>query len=210
MIVCEHEQGTPGWHNDRSGIFTASMFGDLLTSKGEPCSKAKVDTAINLVLSSWLVSGEIASFQSYWMKRGTELEPEARETYEFETGSKVKEVGFCLDDSRAFGASPDGIIEDTGLVEIKCPAPNTMVSYYLSDKAPSQYYSQMQGQLMVTDMMWCDFFAYCPDMPSFLRRVPRDDIFITKLKQQLVVCIDELLKRKNILIERGYKPLEAA
>ena len=143
------------------------------------------------------LSGESTPhFQSEHMARGNELEPEARDYYELMTGNTVVEVGFILDDSEEFGCSPDGLVgEDSGL-EIKCPAPKTMVSYLRDPQVGvKKYWQQIQGCMWITKRDWWDFFAYHPEMPHVLVRVERDDDYIAKLSAEVDKAVAEILNQ---------------
>jgi hypothetical protein len=116
------------------------------------------------------------------MQRGNDLEPDAREMYEFISGNQVEEVGFILDDTSSYGCSPDGLILDSGGLEIKCPAPDTHVEYMQDNQAGvKKYWQQIQGCMWVTGRQWWDFFSYHPSMRHVLVRVERDDVYIAKL-----------------------------
>jgi predicted phage-related endonuclease len=131
------------------------------------------------------------------MQWGTEQEPNARAAYEVETGSIVMETGFVphsiIDMS---GASPDGLIGEDGLVEIKCPNTATHVDTLLGQEAPSKYVSQMQWQMACTGRQWCDFVSYDPRLPEnmqlFIQRINRDDKLIKDMEQEVIKFLGEL------------------
>jgi len=125
------------------------------------------------------------------------------------TGNAVDEIGFCLDDTGEYGASPDGLVGESGLLEVKCPAPHTHVGYLLGDKLPTKYVPQVMGQLAVTGLDFCDFASYCPGLDIFIVRVQRDEAYIDALKLALAAFQVEMDKRKGILLKLGYGPLEA-
>jgi len=184
MKVLDHEQGSKEWFAARAGLPTASNFDKLITTKGEPSKQAQ---KYMYQLAGEAITGtKEEGFQSDAMTRGIEMEGEARSLYSLATGLDVEEVGLCLMDGKVpAGASPDGLVGDDGLVEIKCPKLATHVEYMLADKMPTTYFQQVQGQLMVTDRDWCDFMSYYPAMPLFKVRVKRDDVFIEALKVEL-------------------------
>ena len=187
MIILDHEQGTDEWFAARLGKPSASAFSRLITVSGKPSSSASkyIDE-----LAGERLTGESEPFYSNsHMARGTELEPEARDHYEFVTGNSVKEYGFILDDSQEFGCSPDGIIQEGGL-EIKCPAASTMVKYQRDpQELVKAYYQQIQGCIWITDSKWWDAFAYHPNMSHVLIRVERNEDFITKLAEEVDAAI---------------------
>jgi len=178
MRILEEEQGSDEWFAARVGIPTASCFKELITSQGK--KSASFDKYCNTLAAARLMGRAPESFESDWMKRGTELEPQARAFYEFERDIEVPQVGLCLLDDGSAGASPDGLTDDCGL-EIKCPAPHTHVEYLSRGKLPAAYVPQVQGCLWICERDHWDFLSFHPDMPPLLIRVGRDDKFIAEL-----------------------------
>lgn len=183
MIIHDLPQGTPEWFAVRRGKPTASEFKQILTATGKPSTSAH--RYMCTLLAEWLAGDKLEAYENEWMRRGNELEPQAREMYEFVHDAEVVLVGFCEADDRSAGCSPDGLVGDDGLVEIKCPAPWTHVSYLLAGKCPADYVPQVQGQLMITERQWCDFISYHPDLPPLVVRVQRDEAFIAALREAL-------------------------
>lgn len=200
MIILDHEQGTPEWFAARMGKPSASGFSKLITAKGKPSTSA--DGYINQLIAECLTGESEPFYVNDHMARGTELEPDARDAYEFITGNWVEEYGFILADSEAFGCSPDGLIEvcsdghGKGGLEIKCGAATTQVKYLRDPQSlVKQYYQQIQGCMLVTGRDWWDAFAYHPEMAHVLVRVPRDEEFITKLAVEIKAATDEILNQ---------------
>lgn len=180
------EQGSEVWFELRMGRFTASTFKDLFSAK----TTAGYQKAIYSVVFERLTGESPENFQSDYMKRGNELEPLAREAYELEKFVDVEDGGFwTLGDW--IGASPDGLVGDDGLLEIKCPAFNTMIGYLLKGTLPTTYKWQVQGQLYVTDRKWCDFMAYHPKLKTMILRIERDEKMIKDLEATLEKSIAE-------------------
>jgi predicted phage-related endonuclease len=128
------------------------------------------------------------------MQWGTETEPQARMAYEIITGATVVETGFVLHPEIAgFGASPDGLIGDDGLIEIKCPNTATHIDTLLADKVPTKYIIQMHVQMLCTGRAWCDFVSFDPRLPidlhMFIKRVERDN----KLAEEIVTEVQSFL-----------------
>jgi len=202
IVTCE--QRSPEWFAARLGIPTASMFDRIITPSGKPSSQA--DGYANLLVAEWL-SGQPGGMEpTPWMQRGTDCEPEARAFYEMDRGVGVSEVGFITMDEGQAGCSPDGLVGDDGMLEIKVPAPQTHVEYLLSGELPQKYRPQAQGQLMVAERRWCDFLSYHPDMPPVLVRVERDEAFIGKLNELLGAFTVVLSGKRKQLLERGMHP----
>lgn len=191
MILHEAAQGTAEWFEARCGVVSASNFDRIITTKGEP-SKQREKYLYELAAER--VTGKpLESFQSEAMARGVELEAEARLAYELLTERTVKTAGLCYkDETRQIGASPDGLVGDDGLLEIKCPQANTHVGYLLDDKLPTDYFQQVQGQLYVTGRKWLDFMSYYPGLKALVIRVDRDEKFITALSIELEIFLKTL------------------
>ena len=195
MIISPHEQGTDAWLAARLGKPSASKFPKLITMTGKPSASA--DGYINELLGERLTGKSEPNYQSEAMIRGNELEPEARADYEFISGNKVDQCGFILDDSQSYGCSPDGLIGEDGGLEIKCPAQTTQAGYWRDPQSGvKKYYQQIQGCMWVTNRKWWDFFSYHPDpdMPHVLVRVDRNEEYIEKLSQQVLLATTTIEK----------------
>ena len=190
MKILEAEQGTQEWLAARLGRPSASQFHKLVTTKGKPSTSA--DKYIDTLIAERLMGYSEPLFVTDAMQRGTDLEPEARQTYEFMYNAQVEEVGFILDDSGEFGCSPDGLVGDGGL-EIKCPAGHNHIAWARKKVCPSKHYAQVQGCMWITDRKWWDFMSYHPDMKPFVVRVERDEEFITQLAVQVQAAVDEII-----------------
>jgi len=198
-IKCSNDQGSDGWFEDRIGIPTASMYKMVVTSNGKASASKK--TYMNQLLADWLAGKYVDSFEgNIYTETGNEREAEARDLYQLLTDNKVNKTGFWYKDKkRETGCSPDGLIGDDGLIEIKCPKASTLIGYKLANKMPSAYVQQVQGQLWVMDRQFCDFFVYHPDIDYFMIRVERDEDFITSLSGQLSKFTEEMLEKRKIL-----------
>ena len=184
MRICVYDQGKEGWLKGRVGCPSGSSFSKLITSAGKTSTQA--EGYINQMIAERLMGNTANEVkQTEWMARGNELEPQARSFYEFSTGNDVVEIGFCKHDIWECGVSPDGLVNDDGLLEIKCPAPSTHVGYLRGDKLPSTYKQQVMGQMWITEREWCDFVSYHPDMPVLITRVQRDDSYIMLLEAEV-------------------------
>jgi hypothetical protein len=138
-------------------------------------------------------------YQSTAMTRGIEVESEAISFYELTNDVKVERVGLCyLDEQKKVGASPDGLVGDDGMIEIKCPEIHTHVSYLINGGLEMAYFQQCQGQLFVTGRRWVDLVSYYPGLKPLIIRVERDEKFIKALKWELnLFCdaLDELVEK---------------
>jgi predicted phage-related endonuclease len=208
--IIDCDQRSPEWFSARCGIPTTSSFDNIFTPTGDPTKKDRSDRYKNMLLAEWLAGGAVQTYQSKWMERGAELEEAAKGDYEFIQDQEITEVGFCLHESGDFGCSPDGLIGEDGLVEIKVPAPHTHISYLLADKFPAQYIPQVQGQLLVTGRKWCDFVSWNPGLDTFVIRVERDELYIADLRVALTKFIEKVCQDKIKLIDKGYNPIKVA
>jgi putative phage-type endonuclease len=188
MKVITAEQRSPEWFAARLGVPSASQFGKVVTPTGK--RSTQVDGYLNKLVAEVLTGKSDQQEANEAMIRGTELEPEARAYYEL-IGGPVVETGFCIHDD-GFGCSPDGLVGDTGLLEIKCPLAHTHVEYLRENALPGLYAPQVQGQLLVTGREWCDFLSYHPDMRPLLIRVERDEKFISILHDALREMVEQI------------------
>ena len=180
-------QGTDEWHQARLGKVTASGVADVMASgRGGKPSATRANYEARLVAER-LSGHPTETFQSAAMLHGTETEGQARACYALETGNAVAEVGFVDHPTIAFaGASPDGLVGDDGLVEIKCPNTATHIATLLGGSIPDAYMKQMQFQMACTGRKWCDFVSFDPRMPDELQlrvtRVPADPAMIAEIE----------------------------
>lgn len=190
-----HEQGTKEWHQDRCGVVTASRYADILAKvrSGEAAARYNYKAEI---IAERLTGLPTESFTSQAMQWGIDHEDEARGVYEAISGYSVKQVGMIKHEKLEAGASPDGLILDTGLVEIKCPNSATHIQTLISGEVPKKYYTQMQGQMWITGREWCDFVSYDPRMDDknaiFIKNVERDPEFIANLEEEVIQFLKEV------------------
>lgn len=184
MITLEIEQGSVEWFDARAGRPTASCFDQIITPKtGKPSAQAQ--KYLYTLAGERLAGCKAETFQSDWMKRGTEIEQEARDLFQMVRDVEVKQVGLIYpDEQKLYSCSPDGILETEGL-EIKCPAMHTHVGYLLAGGLPGEYISQVQGGMLITGFMAWNFMSYYPGLPPLMVKVLRDDAFCAKLKVEL-------------------------
>lgn len=203
MLVHDVEQGSPEWFAARLGIPTASEFSKIITATGKPSTQA-TDYALTLVAEQML-GHEVEKWQgNMWTDRGKELEQEAADYYELTTGVTLQKVGFVTNDEKTMGCSPDRLVGDDGLLEIKCPAAHTHLKYMLDKKLDASYMPQLQGQLLVTGRKWVDIISYYPEMKPVIIRVHRDEAYLAKLGEYLHSFLMEISATKAELIKKGY------
>lgn len=195
-IITNIDQGSEEWHALRYGWITASRFKDV-ASNGRSGAESKTRKAYMLHLAAeCLTDMRVETFTNEYMEWGTQTEPQARSMYELETGNEVYQVAFIRHGTLKAGCSPDGLIGDNGMIEIKCPKSTTQIETYLSGKMPSQHKAQVQGQLWVSGREWCDFVSFDPRINGaasyFCARVERDEDYIAELSQKVEAFEREL------------------
>lgn len=197
MIVCDSPQGSAAWFQDRAGAITGSMFPMVMDKYKSGPNKggwksAAHDYAFRLAIER--LSGEAlqdGQFETYAMRRGHELEPEAREAHEFAYGIKVEPCGFITTDDGKFGVSADGLIGEDGGSEYKCfVAPEKLRAIHI-DNDPGGALWQVQGGLWLTGRQWWHFGLYCPALASCGKSLKvieykRDEAIIEELETELV------------------------
>jgi putative phage-type endonuclease len=190
------EQGTPEWHELRLGKVTASRVADILAKTKTGPSASRQNYLIELALQRVTGTTE-PSYSSPAMEWGTKTEPQARVAYEVKSGNFVDQVAFIDHPSiEWFGCSPDGLVNDRGLIEIKCPNSATHWEYFKYNRPPQKYVIQMQAQMAVTGRDWCDFVSFDPRFPEksqlLIVSVPRDSEFILYMEAEIKQFLDEV------------------
>jgi hypothetical protein len=201
------EQGTTAWKMERLGHITASRIADVLATVKTGEAKGREKYRWEIVTQR--ITNEITEgYTNEAMAWGTATEPQARVMYAIKNTTLVEQVGFVKHPTLQWvGASPDGLVDEDGLIEIKCPNTDTHLQTILGDKAPSKYVPQMQMQMWVTGREWCDFVSYDPRLPDdlsyFCKRVKRDNSFIAKMEVEVKQFLDEVANTLTVL--KGIK-----
>lgn len=210
------EQNTEEWRLARVGKVTASRVQDIIaTVKSGGLSAGYKNYQAELVAERLTGVPQGSEFQSPAMLAGSELEAEARNAYAFLYNADITEVGFM---PHPFipnaGCSPDGLVNDDGLVEIKCPNTATHIDFLLTGKIPIAYATQMAFQMACTGRRWCDYASYDRRMPEHMRlhvfRVRRDENIIEQLDIKVQAFLAELDATVAMLRQRFPTPAEAA
>lgn len=197
MKIISCEQGSPEWFAARGGIATASEFSTIL-SKGKEKAEAVGRRNYRARLVVERLSGRPVSggYTSKAMEQGKEREPLARAAYEVHSGNIVQLVGFCRHDEIECGASPDGLVNADGLIEIKCHELSMHLECLRRPDVPPEYRAQIQGELWNAEREWCHFMSFNPDFPEHLqlvvRTVIRDDAYIKQLEFMVRAFMDEV------------------
>jgi putative phage-type endonuclease len=184
------EQGTSEWFAARCGKVTASRVADII-AKTKTGPSASRENYLAQIVCERMTGKPAESYSNAAMAWGTEQEPYARAAYELAKDVLVQEVGFVvhplIEDA---GASPDGLVGDFGLVEIKCPNTATHIQTLLDQKVPEKYNTQMQWQMASTMRQWSDFVSFDPRMAEglqiFIKRVEFDPIYVAQLEKDVI------------------------
>jgi putative phage-type endonuclease len=183
------EQRTDEWFQARLGKVTASKVSDVMAKTKSGYSASRENYMAQLVVER-MTNTQSVIFTNPSMDWGIQQEPFARAAYEIKQGVVVEEVGF-IDHPliKSAGASPDGLVGDDGLVEIKCPNTATHIETLLTQTVSAKYYAQMQWQMACTNRDWCDFVSFDPRMPEgaqlFITRVQRDPESIKEMEAEV-------------------------
>lgn len=177
MKIHDCIQGSEEWQRIRRGRPTASKFRDIITAAKGQLSKAATGYMNELIAEVFCPEWDKFA-GNIWTDRGIALEPEARDAFRDVTKLEVEEVGFVTRADEVVGCSPDGLIRErnrwTAGLEIKCPAPDTHVSYVAAGNLPGYYKQQVHGGMAVTGLDTWYFMSYCPGMAPLILRIERD------------------------------------
>lgn len=192
MEVFDFPQNSPEWYAVRKGLPTASCFSDIL-AKGQGKSRASYMRR----LAAEVITGEpLESFTSAAMERGHLLEDEARNLYAFMHDVEPKQVGFIRNGRK--GCSPDSLIDDNAMLEIKTQRGDLLIETIQKDEFPSCHVAQVQGQLWIAEREYCDLLVYWPGLPPFVKRAYRDEKYIA----QLATAVDAFNEELDLLVDR--------
>lgn len=189
-------QGSDEWLAARCGKVTASRIADVMVRTRSGYGAGRANYMAQLVAER-LTGCPSASFSNAAMLWGIETEPEARKAYIAESLNDVVEVGFINHpEIENAGASPDGLVNDDGLVEIKCPNTATHINTLLAGTVKDCYVKQMMWQMVCTGRQWCDFVSFDPRMPDdlqyFCKRFEWDTDLIVSIQKEVVIFLGEL------------------
>ena len=200
------QQGTDSWHQIRCGKVTASRVADIIAKTKSGYSTSRENYLAQLVCER-MTGKPTESFTNAAMLHGTETEPFARAAYEAAKNVLVDELGFATHPTISMaGASPDGLVGEVGLVEIKCPNTATHIDTLLTQTVPTKYITQMQWQMACTQRQWCDFVSFDPRMDEglqlFIKRVEYDPIYVAQLEKEVInflMDVEDKIQKLNKL-----------
>lgn len=205
MIILNIEQQSEAWHEARCGRVTGTRFKSLVAKETTDAYK---DLITNIACE--IITGRAEeTYSNAIMEYGLETEPEARKEYETYFGVEVQKIGFIIPDEDHryhdwIGISPDGLTTENGMIEIKCPLMRTHLEYIEANKLPAEYRYQVQGQLFVTSLAYCDFMSYVPNMKSFIIRVYPDKGLFAEYEKLLDKLIIDVKNKLDIYKKYDY------
>lgn len=210
MIRYEVDQGTAEWGILRIGRPTSSDFNKVMTSTGKPSDSVK--TYENKLIAEIMLERPVRTIEpTSYMDRGSHMEFEARDAYQFINNDvKIEKAGFITDDLGRYGASPDAYKpDDNAGVEIKCPADHTHVDYLLDkEKLKKKYMQQVQGQIFVCGFDYVDLFSYHPELPSVQVRIEPNKVHLNRLHNALREMRIRMNTKLEFLISNGHLVIE--
>lgn len=201
------KQGTDAWFQARLGKVTASRVADIIAKTKSGYSTSRANYMAQLIAER-LTGTIVDTYKNAAMQHGTDTEPDARAAYAFHTDADVIEVGSVDHPTIPMtSASPDGLVGDDGLVEIKCPMMTAIhIDTLLGKEIPASYITQMMWQMACTGRKWCDFVSFDPRLPEAMRlyvyRVERDDALIASLEKSVREFLVETAAKVDALTER--------
>jgi len=197
------EQRSDEWLQHRVGRVTASRIADIMAMTKSGPGAARANYAAEIVTERLTGEPGGSGFTNAAMQWGTEQEPLARMAYEFSRDAEVIEVGFIDHPTiEMAGCSPDGLVGDKGMVEIKCPNTATHLKTLETEKIDGKYLKQIQFQLACSGRAWCHFISFDPRLPGamqlYVQRVPRD----TAMIKEIEVEVQSFLREVDLTVER--------
>ena len=199
-IFDKMDQRSPEWFAIRRGLPTASQFKCLVAKSEDKKGRA---TYLRKLCAE-IITGDVGEtdWQTPAMQRGAEMEPEARAHYALMTNTEPRLIGFARDMEIGAGASPDALLGDDGLLELKTQRADLLIDTLEKDAFPSEHYAQCQGALLITGRKWCDICVFFPKMPMLIKRTLRDEPYLAELRKAIAefrIDLDAMVKRV-----RGY------
>jgi len=208
-ILYQVDQNSDDWDRLRLGIPTASEFKKILTPAGKLSKQA--DKYMMKLLAEWYFGGPLedpqTQYQSEWMERGHFLEQQAVDSFELEWNVATIPGGFVTTDDGRVGCSPDRLIGDDGVLEIKNPSPTNHMKFMVERSVDDEHYPQVQGQLYICERQYAAVVSHCPAFPDVIIRVPRDEEYIGHLADALLQFNEKLDQFKTV-IEKQYGRVE--
>ena len=197
------------------GVPTSSNFHKIITPQGKPSKQWREYACV--LIAERLLQQKIEFYNSPAMERGVIVEAEAADWYEFDQDVITQRIGFITDDDHTMGCSPDRLVGEDGLLEIKAPLPHTQIEYWISGKVHERFWPQLQGQLYITQRSWVDIVCWHDVLPKLVMRVEPDEKFINALDHELQIfncfvegVVGKIRARHQLPMPPGGSALRAA
>jgi hypothetical protein len=197
------------------GIPTSSHFHKIITPQGRPSKQWREYACV--LIAERILQQKIEFYNSPAMERGLIVEADAADWYEFDQDVTVQRVGFITDDNHTVGCSPDRLVRDEGLLEIKAPLPHTQVEYWISGEVHERFRPQLQGQLYISQRSWVDILCWHDVLPKVVVRVEPDKGFLEALSRELQIfnyfierVMEKIRVTNELPIPQGRLALRAA
>jgi hypothetical protein len=216
MPIC-HDVAQYSEEHDRLrlGIPTSSNFHKIITPQGKPSKQWREYACV--LIAERILHTKLEFYNSPAMERGLIVEAEAADWYEFDRDVSAERVGFITDDMHTMGCSPDRLVGDDGLLEIKAPLPHTQVEYWISGEISERFRPQLQGQLYISQRSWVDILCWHDVLPKLVVRVEPDEKFIAVLDRELQIfnyfterVMEKIRAMSELPIPPGRSALTAA
>lgn len=195
-MTTELVQNTEEWRVARAGSLGASQVHEAITRTKTGWAATRANVMAQIIIER-ITGKPTDGYTSAAMQWGHDNEPQARAAYEFQQNCDVAQVGLVRHPTIVgTHASPDGLVGDDGMIEVKCPLPATHLETLLGQSVPSKYVTQMQWQMCVTGRAWCDYVSFdprfAPHLQLFVQRINRDDKMIAELEQMVSDFLGEI------------------
>ena len=199
IFHCDLAQYSEAHDRLKLGIPTSSNFHKIITPQGKPSKQWRGYACV--LIAERILQRKIEFYNSPAMERGLIVEADAADWYEFDQDVTTQRVGFITDDDQTMGCSPDRLVGEEGLLEIKAPLPHTQVEYWISGEVSERFRPQLQGQLYISRRSWVDIVCWHDVLPKIVMRVEPDEKFIKALDRELQIF--------NFFIERVMEKIRA-
>jgi len=205
MIILNIDQRSEAWYQARCGRVTGTRFGSLVAGE----STREYKNLLTNIACEMITMKMEETYSNAIMEYGLETEPLARKEYESIFDLEVKTAGFIMRDEEDkyhewVSISPDGVLPEEGILEIKCPLMRTHFEYIEANRLPAEYRHQVQGQLFVTGFKYCHFMSYVPGMKSFIIPVYPDLELFAEFERRLDILIEQVKNKLLIYSKYSY------
>ena len=214
-VIHDVAQYSEDYDRLKIGIPTSSNFHKIITPQGKPSRQWRQYACV--LIAERILQQKIEFYNSLAMERGLIVEDEAADWYEFDQDVTTQRVGFITDDEHTIGCSPDRLVDEEGLLEIKAPLPHTQVEYWISGELNERFRPQLQGQLYITQRSWVDILSWHDVLPKLIIRVEPDDLFLKALDRELRIfnyfvegAVEKIRARHELPVPPDRLALKAA